>query len=187
LAAAVVTAAATVAFTAGCSAGQITQTDGQVSSVPGANVEATMGPAPGRVGVRNVHLAYPGSEGYAAGASAPVEVRIFNDTDQPVVVRITSTDATGVTLGKVGESATASPSPPAPAAPAEITVAPGGIAVLSSTALRGLTLVGLKEAVRPGESVSLEFAVTGGPTLTVLAPVVAPLSAVPRPSAVVEE
>ncbi|HZN74536.1 MAG TPA: hypothetical protein VFC00_22945 [Micromonosporaceae bacterium] len=214
LVASVVTAVATVAFVAGCSAGQVTQTDAQVPPVPGANAEAPMGDPPERIAVRNVHLVYSGPAGYAEGGSAPVEARIFNDTAKQVVVRISSPDASGVVLGSSAPSpsaaapptptaspsagaspsarASASPSPkpaasPSASASVEITIPVGGVAVLAPGAARGLTLVGLKKAVKPGDTLTVVFAVTDGPTLTVKAPITPPLTPLPRTPLVIEE
>jgi hypothetical protein len=233
LAVAALTASMTVAFVASCSAGQITQTDQQVTVIPGVNADATVSPPPSRVAVRNLHIVYPGSQGYAVGSDAPVDVRIFNDTPQPVTVKVSSPDATSVRLASGprsaspsaspsgspsaspsvsrsgspsrspsgspsvsrsgSPSASASPSssgspsastPPrpsaAPAGPAEFTIAPSSFVVLAPGASRQLVLVGLKEALHPGESVRLVFDFGNNAVLTVDAPVVPPLTPLPR-------
>ncbi|GLZ32858.1 hypothetical protein Lesp02_50460 [Lentzea sp. NBRC 105346] len=78
-------------FAAGCSAGQVTQTDTQVAAVDGASGDV------GKVGVRNAMLAYP-HEGnrYQAGEDAPLVVVIVNSGENPdKLLSISSPFATG--------------------------------------------------------------------------------------------
>jgi hypothetical protein len=87
---ATVLAAGTVAaagLLAGCSAGQIAETAQKNPSVQGVNAQAEAPPA-GSVKVRDVAVVYKDPEGYPAGGTAPLEVRIFNDTPVPVTVRV---------------------------------------------------------------------------------------------------
>lgn len=227
LAVSVAIAAMTVAFVAGCSAGQITQTDRQVPVVPGVNADAEVNPGPGRVAVRNVLVVYPGPEGYPQGGNAPIEARIFNDTLQPITVKVSSPDAASVRLTSSGApsvapspaespspspspsaaasaspsgspraSASASPSPSAPprpaasaipGAPAELEIAPASFAVLAPGATRTLTLVGLKRAIRSGQSVQVVFDFGGGTTIPLVLPVAPPLTPLARTPMVIEE
>jgi copper(I)-binding protein len=63
---------------AGCSAGQITQTDTQVAAVNGASGQV------GSIFVRDAQLAFPvGATYYKAGDVAPIIVTIINDGDTP--------------------------------------------------------------------------------------------------------
>lgn len=111
LAAGVLVASVTVAFSAGCSTGQITGTDRQVAAVPGVSTDVEV--AGGRVSLRNVLLTYPGTEGYPRGGSASVQVAIFNDTEQPLRVRVSSPDAAQVVLSGGGRAnGTGRPVPP---------------------------------------------------------------------------
>ncbi|SDJ37710.1 hypothetical protein SAMN05192558_10976 [Actinokineospora alba] len=71
------TAASGLALTAvlgaaGCSAGQITQTDSQLPAVSGATGQA------GPIAVRDAKLAFPHEGFYAAGADAPLILSIIN-------------------------------------------------------------------------------------------------------------
>lgn len=78
-------------FAAGCSAGQVTQTDTQVAAVDGASGDV------GSLGVRNAMLAYP-HEGnrYQAGEDAPLIVVIANSGATPdKLLSISSPFATG--------------------------------------------------------------------------------------------
>lgn len=77
----------------GCSTGQIAETALKEASVQGANADAALldgGQVIGSVAVREVLIPYPGPEGYERGKQAPVEARIFNDTPQDVVVRVSA-------------------------------------------------------------------------------------------------
>ncbi|RKT52218.1 hypothetical protein [Saccharothrix australiensis] len=71
---------------AGCSAGQVTQTDTQVAAVNGASGEA------GAIAVRDAQLRFPVAEGhYRAGDDAPVLVVIANNgTDADKLISVTS-------------------------------------------------------------------------------------------------
>lgn len=62
---------------AGCSAGQITQTDTQAASVNGAHGEA------GQIAIRNAQLAYPDDGVYPAGGDAPLIASIVNTGSTP--------------------------------------------------------------------------------------------------------
>src|SRR4051812_23285914 len=70
---------------AACSAGQVTQTNTQVSAVPGVNADVGQalngGPA---LALRNVMLAYADPAGFPAGGNAPMIVRLFNETAAPL-------------------------------------------------------------------------------------------------------
>ncbi|HEX7746053.1 MAG TPA: hypothetical protein VF462_12420 [Micromonosporaceae bacterium] len=104
----------------GCGAGQIAQTAAKAPAVPGVN--AQIDAAGGSYMIRNLVVSYRDPKGYPAGSNAPVEVAIFNETDTPVTVRVTSDSARAVVLA----GATALPTPPA-AAPT-----PGGPAASAS-------------------------------------------------------
>src|SRR3712207_4476777 len=85
------TGVATVAAIAlaGCSAGQVAETALKRSSVPGVNVDNANGSVP----VRNLWVQYPGTQGYAAGEDAPLEVGLYNQTRQPITVLVSSRPA----------------------------------------------------------------------------------------------
>jgi hypothetical protein len=94
---------------AGCGAGQVTQTEGQQPPVSGVNVES----ADKKILMRNLAIAYPGPEGYARGASAPIRVRIINQHQNTVRLVAVTSDAGTVALG--GPAAVPSTVAPAPA------------------------------------------------------------------------
>ena len=94
---------------AGCGAGQVTQTEGQQPPVSGVNVES----ADKKILMRNLAIAYPGPEGYARGASAPIHVRIINQHQNTVRLVAVTSEAGTVALG--GPAAVPSSAAPAPA------------------------------------------------------------------------
>jgi hypothetical protein len=180
--------AATVALLAsGCGAGQTAGTSLVMPAVPGANAQAEVvdstGTPLGAVAVRNVLVAYKDPRGYPRGGTAPLDVRIFNDTTRQVTVVVSSPGAASVTLTG---SAAATPSGPAPAAPApagapaRLTIPANGFAALAPGQARYLQLVGLTAALPPGASVPLTFDFGGGVTIKVEAPVGPPPTPLPR-------
>lgn len=85
---------ATAAALAGCSAGQITQTDSQVAAVPGA-----FGDVGNNIALRNVLIHYPPSPDgtYPAGSSVPVLLTIANlGTSADELITVTSPAASQV-------------------------------------------------------------------------------------------
>ncbi|MFI5493297.1 hypothetical protein [Actinoplanes sp. NPDC051859] len=83
--------AATVAAVAlaGCSAGQVAETALKRASNPGVNVDNSNR----SIVIRNLSVQYPGTAGYAAGADAPLELGIFNQTKQTITVQVSSQPA----------------------------------------------------------------------------------------------
>jgi copper(I)-binding protein len=162
-----------VALVSACSAGQITGTDTQVPAVPGTNVQVA---APGGiVGVRNAVVSYPGLAGYPAGATAPLDLRLFNDTQQ--AIRLVGIDSGNGTVRQFGSSpggpsaaasaaASVSPSvaasPTAPVgSPVNIEIPAGSLVIVSPSATLQLKIVGLAQPLKPGESVGLTFRFSG--------------------------
>jgi len=200
--------AATVLLASGCGAGQIAETANKKSTVPGANVELRTQDG-GFYKVRNLVVSYNGVEGYQAGANAPIEVAIFNDTDRPVTLTVTSDGARAVEFTGGAEASPEAPAPtggtptespgatgeasplPAPAeqpaagGPARIEIPARGFATFNQRTDRQLQLVGLNEPLKSGQSVNLVFDFDGR-KLTVDAPVMVPLTPAPVASPVVE-
>ncbi|MEJ3743098.1 hypothetical protein WEI85_07415 [Actinomycetes bacterium KLBMP 9797] len=130
LAGAVATATAALLLS-GCGAGQIAETANKVAAVPGASGEVRIGDARtgGLVSVRNAVVVYDGPEGYEKGASAPLDIRIFNDTQQSVTVRISSPESAESVAPASADAATPAESPsgsPAASASASPSVTPVG-------------------------------------------------------------
>ncbi|GAA1619864.1 hypothetical protein ACFQY4_01620 [Catellatospora bangladeshensis] len=122
-------AAAAVLALSGCGAGMISQTADQVAAVPGFSATVPV-PDGGNIALRDAMVGYPGIKGYPAGADAPLQLRIFNDTDEPVTLEsISSNDAASVKLGTVADLK-ASPTPAA----ASPTASPTGAASASPKA-----------------------------------------------------
>ncbi|GAA2551333.1 hypothetical protein GCM10010435_21950 [Winogradskya consettensis] len=90
-----VAAVAAIAL-AGCSAGQVAETSLKKPSNPGVNADN----ANRSVFVRNLSVEYHGTEGYAAGDNATLEVGLYNQTDAAITVLISSQPvATGSVVG----------------------------------------------------------------------------------------
>ncbi|GAA4594168.1 hypothetical protein BJY16_001238 [Actinoplanes octamycinicus] len=74
---------------AGCSAGQVAETALLDTPIAGVNAQAV----DGSVFVRNAQVQYNGTEGYAKGENAPLELSLYNQTEAEVTVSITSEPA----------------------------------------------------------------------------------------------
>ncbi|HEY3895335.1 MAG TPA: copper chaperone PCu(A)C [Pseudonocardiaceae bacterium] len=94
----ILTCCAAALAVAGCSAGQVTQTDSQVSAVDGAYGNAGIG---GSIALRNVVIPYPRNPqgNYAAGSTVPVLLTIVNQgTDPDELISVSSPVAGQVML-----------------------------------------------------------------------------------------
>jgi hypothetical protein len=101
---------------AGCSAGQVAETAIIRPPISGLNTQS----ADGKLLIRNLQVLYTGPAGYPAGGTAPLQVSLFNQTEQPmtVVIRSAPPASDGVQPGNVsaqqititGGSAAVSPS-----------------------------------------------------------------------------
>ncbi|MEU4618493.1 hypothetical protein AB0G04_00745 [Actinoplanes sp. NPDC023801] len=207
--AALVAGAATVAVLAlgGCSAGQVAETAMLDAPIAGVNTKS----ASGKVLIRNLQVEYNGVEGYHAKENAPLEVSLFNESNETITVTISSkapdrpqvvgatqvgfvSTATVTTPGQVAASASAStgasaaPSasaaPTASVRPAQIKIGPQGSAVFRPTDSAQLQVIGLTDDLKPGMAVNLVFEFSDDPTpLEVQASIASPLTPAPRGSA----
>ncbi|QLQ38275.1 hypothetical protein [Micromonospora robiginosa] len=112
------TAAAASLLLSGCGAGQIAETANKIPSVQGVNVQTS----DNLYQVRGLYVQFPGPKGYEAGATAPLNVVIYNDSKAPVTVTVTTDSAREIVLtGGAGSSGaatpTGSPTEPASASP----------------------------------------------------------------------
>ncbi|ATO16077.1 hypothetical protein CO540_21485 [Micromonospora sp. WMMA2032] len=112
------TAAAASLLLSGCGAGQIAETANKIPSVQGVNVQTS----DNLYKVRGLYVQFPGPKGYEAGATAPLNVVIYNDSQAPVTVTVTTDSAREILLtGGAGSSGaatpTGSPTEPASASP----------------------------------------------------------------------
>jgi hypothetical protein len=202
-----VAGAATVAVVAltGCSAGQTAETSLLQTPISGLN---TSSPDGGLL-IRNLQVTYGDAAGYPANSTAPIEVSLFNQTQQPMTVTISSQPQTTVTAGIVSAgsvgisggpagSASAVPSPsdsasPADAGaaptlqPAKIAIDPLGTVSFLPGAPESLQAVGLTDRLAPGNSLALTIQVGTDAPLSVLAPVSTPLTPASRGAAVAGE
>jgi hypothetical protein len=181
-----------------CSAGQVTQTDTQVASVPGVSTDS----ADGKIAVRNATLMYAAK--YEPNSTIPLDLRLFNNSGGDVRLTGATTDNGRVVLVggsaaspapspsvSVSKKANGSPSPtPAPTSTAATTinlpVPQDGPQVLSPRTGTYLAIVGRTAELPAGESasVTLTFTYADGSTTTISmdVPVATPLSAPPRES-----
>lgn len=95
------TATATTLLVSGCGAGQIAETAVKEPSIYGVNLQT----ADNSVKIRNLAVSYLNTEGYPAGGDAPLQMALYNDSAQPVTVRVDTESARSVVL--VGGPATA--------------------------------------------------------------------------------
>jgi hypothetical protein len=126
-------AAVTAAVLAACSAGQVAETSLKRPSNQGVNQDNS----DGSVSIRNLAVVYNGTQGYAAGDDAPLQVGLYNQTDQQVTVTVSSsrptdgsdvaTNGTATSVVLIDASASAAPAPtgaPGSGAPAAASATP---------------------------------------------------------------
>jgi hypothetical protein len=180
-----VTAIAAIIALMGCSAGQVTQTASGASSVYGLNTENE----DGSVLIRNLAVSYDGTAGYPAGATSPLELHLFNQTEDPVTVSISSrpSDApkAGADIVSAGSvtltGTTPPPTPPAEGSSARFAIEPLGFVSFRPGSAAELHAVGLTGRLAPGEFLNLVFEFSNGAApLLVRAPMATPMSPAAR-------
>lgn len=140
---------------AGCGTGKYSQTASQVAPVPGYSETFSISDPPGTVGVSNAHLPYSGPQGFKAGAEVPLELWLFNNTQGPLTVIITSKDGT-IKDGRV-----------------EVPV--------SGLVKPAVKVTGLTRDIKPGESMEVKIEFVGLKVIEkALLPVAAPEEPLPR-------
>ncbi|MGW4502044.1 hypothetical protein ACWENR_25965 [Micromonospora sp. NPDC004336] len=100
-------AATTGLLLSGCGAGQVSETANKEPSVQGVNLSARNGD----YAVRGLLVEFPGTEGYKAGANAILNAVIYNDSEQPVTVTVTTDSAREVVITGTGAASSPSASP----------------------------------------------------------------------------
>lgn len=163
---------------AGCSAGQVTETDTQVAAVSGGSGDVN------NVGVRNAMLTFPeGQSRYTAGSSAPLQAVLINDGAQDdKLVQANSPFAQSVQIGQTTDlpahtslhalgqpQESSQPSEGAqPAQQPEQQPAQG-----SATSQRqvSITLNGLTQDITPGVTVPVTFVFAKSGPVTVQVPI----------------
>jgi len=193
---------------AGCSAGQVAETALLQTPISGLNTQSP----DGRVQIRNLQVDYNDPEGYPANGDAAIEIALFNHTTEPVTVLISSKPLQNETPGVVsarqiglsGGAASASAAPsaaPSASASGEPTTAPTptlqpariSIPALGSATFlpedeQKLVAAGLSDDLKPGNSLSLVFEISGySQPLELVAPVAIPLSPASRAPVDAEE
>ncbi|WP_346537839.1 hypothetical protein [Micromonospora sp. DPT] len=87
-------AAATALLATGCGAGQAAETSNKEPSVQGINIQTP----DNAYKVRGLYVEYPGTEGLRTGANAALNAVIYNDTQNPVTVTVTTDSAREVVI-----------------------------------------------------------------------------------------
>ncbi|WP_235877030.1 copper chaperone PCu(A)C [Saccharopolyspora terrae] len=142
---------------AGCSAGQITETDTQVAAVNGGSGDAK------QVAVRNATLSFP-TEGafYRAGSSAPLELVLSNEGPNDKLVQVTSPYAASAQVSGISDL------------PSRTALhATGSSAQPTSAGQRTvqITLNGLKQDITPGVTIPVTFVFAQAGQVTVQVPI----------------
>jgi hypothetical protein len=106
-------AATTGLLMSGCGAGQIAETANVQPAVPGVNVQTS----DGLFKVRNAVVEYLDPLGYPSGGDAPLAVALYNDSDRPVTVTVTTDSAEAVVLVDATATPAPTPSPTTAASP----------------------------------------------------------------------
>ncbi|MDT5024752.1 MAG: hypothetical protein QOE61_1178, partial [Micromonosporaceae bacterium] len=134
-----------------CSAGLIAQTSNEVPSVPGANL--TIGdPATGNtIQLLDMVVAYNGPQGYPAGGSAPLVIRVVNNGPTTVkLVKVTAGNAASSVVlvgGAVATSAVAPTSSPTASPSGTPSAVPSGSATPTPTATPTVAGPGGQESI----------------------------------------
>jgi copper(I)-binding protein len=169
---------------AGCSAGQVTQTDTQVAAVNGASGTVR------DVGVRDAQFTFPIAQPfYPAGSSVPLQTVLVNGSGQPDrLLQVTSPYAasgvqiSGITdlpsrtaLRAYGTPPTNSRQPTTPGQP-PTSPAPGSVAPSAPGSPSGqrevtITLNGLTQKIGPGVTVPVTFVFEKAGAVTVQVPI----------------
>jgi hypothetical protein len=183
--------AAAIMLASGCGAGQIAETAKITPAVPGASGSSVVPHDPndpnapdGQILAQNVTIAYQNPIGYLQGSTAPLEIRVINNSPVDVALTGAVSPLGTVTLGGKGAtpvatpsvvpsgqpsanpsanpSGSASPSPqPAPApAPAAIKIPAGQIVELTTTSGQFLQITNLAQAIKPGDNTNLALSFT---------------------------
>jgi hypothetical protein len=193
----------------GCGSGQTSSTADTVAAIDGLDADLAAANGAGNYAVRNLTVEFK-ADGYPKGSDARLSVALYNDTNSPVTVRVSSPGAESVRLvnpnatpapaqepaatptGTPSAGATGTPTPTTPATPAapapvggpaEITIPPAGFVLLNQQQGNFLQLNGLSEDVNDGNSVPVVFDFNGQ-QLTTEAGLAVPLSPQPRGPAV---
>jgi copper(I)-binding protein len=155
---------------AGCGAGQTAATSRDMSSAPGVAVTRD------GIAVRNAHVEYS-MTGYEAGADAPIQLVLLNETMEPVRLLQVSAPGAAATV-TVTEAVQVGPAPadqqPAQPGETELELAPGALYAVTMQA------GGLQQPLTGTGKLPLELTFDRGVVLTLTAPVAPPLDPLPR-------
>lgn len=142
---------------AGCSAGQITETDTQVAAVNGGSGDAK------QVAVRNATLSFP-TEGafYRAGSSAPLELVLSNEGPDDKLVQVTSPYAASAQVSGTSDL---------PSNTALHATGPSAQPATADQRTVQITLNGLKQDITPGVTIPVTFVFAKAGQVTIQVPI----------------
>lgn len=142
---------------AGCSAGQITETDTQVAAVNGGSGDAK------QVAVRNATLTFPtGGAFYRAGSSAPLELVVSNEGPDDKLVQVSSPYAASAQVSGTSDL---------PSHTALHVTGPTPEPATADQRKAQITLNGLKQDITPGVTVPVTFVFAKAGQITVQVPI----------------
>lgn len=162
-------AAALVIGVSACSAGQVTQTADTVAAVPGANIHVGE-----FIQMNDVMITYPGPQGYPAGGTASMILRIFNNGPEADVlkavsvtpgeggspsgeVRLTTGGATPADSGSPSADPSGGPVTTPGASAINVTILPNDKTALVPGEGPYIEISGLSGAFKPGQSLLVTF------------------------------
>ncbi|PKW13886.1 copper chaperone PCu(A)C [Saccharopolyspora spinosa] len=145
---------------AGCSAGQVTETDTQVAAVNGGSGDLK------QIAIRNATFTFPTSDAsYPAGSSAPIQLVLINEGPNDKLVQVTSPYAASATLGGITEV----PSRTALHAVGQSAAVQQGETPADREVQ--ITLNGFKQDITPGVTVPVTFVFEKAGSVTVQVPI----------------
>ncbi|MGH3905030.1 MAG: copper chaperone PCu(A)C [Pseudonocardiaceae bacterium] len=168
-----IVACCAVALTAGCGAGQVTQTDAQVAAIDGASADL------GSIAIRDVLIPYPEDlHGvYPAGSVVPVQLTIVNEgvgadtltsvtspASGRMLVQGATTIPAGMSAASSGEAGQATATPVSPLDVGEVRIA----------------LTDTTRPLRPGQNIEITLVFQNAGTITLPVPMGPPPESVER-------
>ncbi|MBB5153932.1 copper chaperone PCu(A)C [Saccharopolyspora phatthalungensis] len=145
---------------AGCSAGQVTETDTQVAAVNGGSGDLK------QIAIRNAVFTFPTTDArYPAGSSAPVQLVISNEGPDDKLVQVSSPYAASATLGGITDL------PSRTALHAAGQAAQVQQAETPADREVQITLNGFKQDITPGVTIPVTFVFEKAGAVTVQVPV----------------
>jgi len=170
-------ALAAAAALTGCSAGQVSQTAQQVSTVNGASANV------GDLALRDIRIVYPSGGTYAAGSTAELVLVVTNQgLTEDTLVGVTGDffDSAAIPTDDPTTSATPTTSAEEPEAKVEAPVPAQGILQIGTSEAPSIELIDLSEEISVAEVYSITFVFELAGEVTVEVPVANPVREIDR-------